>query len=188
MKILKFLLYTVLAIGVFIIAAGFFATKDYHIERSWEVKAPKSIIHDQLVNFNNFHKWSPWSDLDPKMTFSVSQPDGKVGTVYAWQGNDKVGNGSMTTTAIAENRIDMAVKFKTPWETNMPAFYKIEELGQNFKVSWASDMHIPFPFNAFAMFTDVDKAIGNDYEKGLVRLKKVCEDLASNSNGSIEVK
>jgi effector-binding domain-containing protein len=178
MKILKFLLYTVLAIALFIVAAGLFAKKDYHIERSWEIIAPKAVIYDQLANFKNFHKWSPWSDLDPAMSHTINNLDGKVGASYAWKGDKKVGTGSITTTAMTENRIDMNIKFTEPWDKSMPAFYKIEEMGKNFKVSWASDMHVPFPYNAFAMFTDVDKAIGNDYEKGLVRLKKTCEDLA----------
>jgi effector-binding domain-containing protein len=188
MKILKFLLYTILALVVFVLAAGLFARKDYHIERSWEINAPKSIIFDQLVHYKNFQKWSPWSALDPNMKYTISEPDGKVGSIYTWKGNDKVGEGSMETAAITNDRIDTKVIFKNPWESSMPTFFKMEEKGKAIKVSWGSDMIIPFPMNAFAMFTDVDKAIGTDYETGLRNLKKTCEDLASQRYGGFDVK
>lgn len=177
-KFLKFLLYFVLGIAAFVVILGLFAKKHYHIERSVEINAPLTEVHDFVRSFTNFNQWSPWQTLDPDMKTLISGPDGQVGANYAWQGNDKVGKGEQKITAITPDRIDMQVKFEEPFESESPVFLAFKENNGKTIVTWGMDMHPPFPLNGFMMFTDVDKAIGKDYENGLANLKRVSEEKA----------
>ncbi len=178
MKLLKILLYIGLGLLLLIVALGFFAKKDYHIERSIEISAPKALVYDQVRLFKNFTIWSPWKELDPNMQSSITGTDGEPGAVYQWSGNDDVGAGSQTIRRVTADRIELDLVFTAPFESKSPVFFQLEETGENrTKVSWAYDIHLPFPINVWAMFTNIDKALGKDYERGLVNLQKVCDSI-----------
>ncbi len=178
MKFLKILLYTALAIVGLIVALGIFAKKQYHIERSIEIDAPKALVYDYARMFKNFEEWSPWTALDPAQKVTVSGTDGAVGAKHAWNGNDKVGEGSQTITAITPDRIETLTEFIRPYESKSPTFMAFADKGGKTNVTWGFDMTTPFPFNGLMMFTDVDKAIGKDYEMGLGNLKRITEEMA----------
>lgn len=175
MKILKILLYFVLAVVALVVALGIFGKKSYHVERSMEMAVPKNMAYEYARFFKNFNEWSPWSPLDPKMTSSVTGTDGEVGVVYAWKGNEDVGAGSQKITAMEADRIAYEVRFSEPFESVSPVFMQFEDRDSLTKVTWGFDMHLAFPWNGFAMLTDMDAAIGRDYEKGLENMKKILE-------------
>ncbi len=177
MKLLRTLLYIGLALLVLIAGLGFCAKKNYHIERSIEIRAPKAIVHEQIRLFKNFRIWSPWSELDPNMQSSITGTDGEPGAVYRWSGNDDVGAGSQTIRQVTPDRVDLDLVFTEPFESKSPVFFQLEAKGENTKVSWGFDVHFPFPINVWAMFTNVNTALGKDYERGLVNLQKVCDNI-----------
>jgi hypothetical protein len=178
MKLLKILLYIALGIVALILALGIFGKKEYHIERSIEIDAPKSTIYDYVRMFKNYEEWSPWTALDPNQKTSLSGTDGEVGAKHTWNGNNNVGEGSQTITALKPDRIETLVKFMRPFESESPTFMAFAEKGGKTNVTWGFDMKAPFPMNGLMIFTDVDKAMGKDYEMGLSNLKRVTEELA----------
>ncbi|HNE30604.1 MAG TPA: SRPBCC family protein [Saprospiraceae bacterium] len=178
MKALKILLYIVLGLAALVIALGLFAKGNYHIERSIEIDAPREVVFEQVRFFKNFPKWSPWQSLDPNMKTLVEGTDGEAGAVYVWSGNDKVGEGKQTLKSVTPGRVDIEVNFVKPWESTSPSFIKMDAQGDKTHVSWGFDMHVGFPWNGFAMFTDMDAAVGKDYERGLANLKRICEEIA----------
>lgn len=187
MKILKILAYLVLALGAFVLILGLFAQKDYHIERSLEMDAPQDVVYEYARYFKNFEAWSPWAALDPNMKTSITGTDGAVGAMYQWSGNDDVGEGKQTITALTPDRIDMEVNFTRPFKTTSPTYMSFKADGKKTTVTWAFDMHVAFPWNGFAMFTDVDAGVGVDYERGLKNLKKNCEEIAHKKYRGYEV-
>lgn len=181
MKALKIILYVLLGMAALLVVLGIFAAKDYHIERSIEIDAPRELVFEHVHLFKNFPKWSPWQSLDPKMTTSIQGTDGEVGAVYTWKGNDDVGAGSQTLKSVSPDRVDIEVHFTEPWDAISPSFIKMEEKGdkkEKTRVTWGFDMHIDFPWNGLAMFTNVDAGVGKDYERGLGNLKRICEEIA----------
>ncbi len=177
MRLLKFLLYLALGIAAILCILGIFAKKDFHIERAALIKAPKPVVFDQVRYFSNFQVWSPWTGLDPRMRVSVEGADGQPGAVYRWDGNKEAGAGSITIRSIDSSLIKTDVQILRPFGTTANSFYSINEAdGGGTKVVWGFDMKMPFPFNALAMFTDLNKAFGPDYERGLDNLQKRCED------------
>ncbi len=178
MKFLKILLYIALGIAGLVVVLGLFAKKEYHVERSMEINAPKQLVYDYVRHFKNFDAWSPWMALDPQQKTTVSGTDGAVGAKHSWNGNDNVGEGSQTITAMTPTRIDCKTEFIRPFESTSPTAFIFEEKGDMTKIHWTFDMKAPFPLNGFMMFTDVDKALGKDYEMGLENLKRITEELA----------
>ncbi len=187
MKMLKILIYLVLGLGVLWVALGLFAKKDYHLERSIEIDAPKELVYGHVQHFKNFETWSPWAPLDPDMKISIEGADGTVGAIYKWAGNDDVGVGQQTITALAPDRIDLEVQFAEPFESTAPSYFIFKENGKKTTVTWAFDMHIAFPWNGLAIFTDIDAGVGKDYAKGLENLKQVCEGIAHKKYRGYEV-
>lgn len=187
MKVLKILLYILLGVIALWMILGIFATKDYHIERSIAIDAPKDLVYDQVRHFKNFENWSPWAAIDPAMKVSVEGTDGEVGAVYKWAGNDDVGSGRQTITALQPDRIDIDVQFTEPFETQSPTHFSFREDSAGTNVVWAFEMHVPFPWNGLVMFTDVDAGVGKDYALGLENLKKVCEAIVHKKYRGYEV-
>lgn len=187
MKILKIVAYVVLALALLVVVFGLFARKDYHIERSIEIDAPKNVVYEYARYFKNFGAWSPWSSLDPNMKTSITGTDGEVGATHSWSGNDDVGEGRQTITAMTPDRIDIEVNFTRPFESTSPTYMAFKEDGKKTSVTWAFDMHVAFPWNGLAMFTDMDAGVGGDYEGGLKNLKKNCEEIAHKKYRGYEV-
>ncbi len=164
MKALKILLYVVLGLLALWALLGLFARKNYHIERSTEIDAPIELVHEQVSFFKNFKHWSPWHVYDPNMQTNIEGTDGTPGAVYTWSGNDKVGKGNQVLRVVTPTRVELDVSYND-WGPS-PVFFQLEPKGQKTNITWAMDMHVPFPWNAFAMLTDVNAFVGKDYESG----------------------
>jgi hypothetical protein len=187
MKVLKFLLYTALALVALLGLLGLFAKKNYHIERSIEIEAPKSLVFENVSKFRNFDKWSPWNELDTNMTKTYEGEDGTVGASYRWVGNEEAGEGKQTLTEINADQVETLLDIQRPFKMVMPANFVVTGDDQKTKVSWSIDPRFKFPMNVWAMFTDVDEAFGKDYERGLGNLKKHCENIAHPKYNGYEV-
>jgi effector-binding domain-containing protein len=177
MRLLKFLLWLLLASVALICILGLFAKKEFHLERAALIKAPKSMVFEQVRLFSNFEKWSPWQGLDLHQTSSIEGVDGTPGAIYKWNGDKNVGEGTQTIRSVDSNLIKYDIQFVKPFASTANAFYSVTEAnGGGTKVVWGFDMKMPFPWNVFGMFTDMNKAVGADYEKGLAKLQMRCED------------
>lgn len=176
MKALKILLYIVLGLGGLWMLLGIFARKDYRIERSAEINAPREVVFEQVHLFKNFKNWSPWHVYDLNMKSEITGTDGEPGARYNWAGNEKIGTGYLLLKTVTSTRIESDVDWG--WGAS-PTFFTLEEIaGKKTRVQWVMDMHIAFPWNAFAMLTDVNAFVGKDFENGLANLKRVCEQIA----------
>ncbi len=164
-----------LAIAVLFLLMALFARHDYHIERSIEIEARREIVYDQVRFFKNTPNWSPWLYLDPKVQTSIEGVDGEAGAVYKWNGNKAIGKGSQTVKSVKPDRIDWEIVFND--FTASPAYFSFT--GDSItQVTWSMDMHVPFPWNALSMLTDMNNSfIGKDFANGLANLKKYCEAL-----------
>jgi effector-binding domain-containing protein len=187
MKALKYIFYLLLGLSALIGGLGIFAKSNYHLERSIVIDAPKSLVYDQIRLFKNYHEWSPWSKLDPNMKPTFSGTDGEAGSTYTWAGNDDVGTGVQTLKTVSPDRLDYQLDLTEPFESSIPAYFSITGDEEKTKVTWSIDPHFPFPVNVWSMFTDVDKAMGPDFERGLGYLKRRCESMAHKKYHGYEV-
>lgn len=159
--------------------AGFVATRPeaYHVERSIDLKAPPEAVFATVSDFKAFPQWSPWQKRDPAMKTTLSSPSSGVGASYVWEGNKEVGKGKMTMVeSTAPNRIKIRLEFQEPWTSIADTGFDIKSMGAGgSSVTWWMDGKNNFVGKAFAVFMDMDKMIGKDYEDGLASLKRVVE-------------
>ncbi|MDX2285609.1 MAG: SRPBCC family protein [Bacteroidia bacterium] len=183
MKALRISLIVLLSLAAIFAVLALTAPKQIEIQRSAFIRAPHSLVHGQMSRFANFHTWSPWSDLDPNMQYTVSGPDGSTGAKYAWKGNDQVGAGEMTFTAISPERIDILLHFIEPFESTDQTSYFLADSAGGTRVTWTMTSNLPIPMNVFGMLMNMQSMIGKDFEKGLSKLKTRAEALPAPSAG-----
>jgi len=169
----------VVAIGVFL---AFASTRPatYHVERSISVAAPAPVLFGNVDNFRTWSAWSPWDKLDPQMQKTISGPPNGVGATYTWQGNSKVGKGSMIITAVeAPTKATYKLEFLEPFASVATTVFAIAPQGvKAATITWAMDGNNNFVGKIMSVFMHMDKMIGGDFEKGLAALKIIAEDQA----------
>ncbi|UOK42825.1 MULTISPECIES: SRPBCC family protein [Flavobacterium] len=178
MQIVKKLLLFVLAIAVILMVAGLFVKKDYALEREIIINKPVVEVFKYVRMVKNQDNFSVWNKKDPGAKKEYKGIDGEVGFVYSWDSeNDEVGRGEQEIVKIVENeRIDLKLRFKEPFEAEDDAYFVTEDLSPNqTKVKWGFKGHLDYPMNLFLLMVDMEKEIGGALETGLSDLKKILE-------------
>ena len=187
MKAIKYLFFALLGIIALVAGLGLFAKKTYHIERSIIIDAPDSLVYEQLWLYSNFKEWSPWHNLDSNMLIRLSGKDGEEGFSFHWSGNEEVGEGTQTLISVFPKRLEFELDLVRPFKSKFPAYFIIEGDKTKTKVTWGFDPKFPFPINVWSMFTDIDIAMGSDYNRGLGYLKRRCEGMAHKKFNGYEI-
>ena len=165
-----------------VIVAGFVAfaaTRPglYRVERSTKIEASASVVFAQLADFKGWAAWSPWEGKDPQMKKTYEGPAGAVGSTYAWQGNDQVGEGKMSITEVhAPTDLKLRLEFIKPFAAVASTVFIVAPDGDaTVNVTWSMDGTNNLMAKIFGIFVNMDTMIGGDFDKGLAGLKKVSE-------------
>jgi len=177
-KFFQFLgiLIAIAAVGVIVL--GVIEPKDAIVKRSILIHSPKDSVFAQISKFRNWPNWSPWQKLDTAMKIAYEGEDGQAGSGYTWVGDEyKVGSGEIKSSAVQGTRMDYEFHLNLkPWQMNATGALDAKDtVNHNVLVTWTFSKHTPFPFNAAAMFLDLEKWMGPDLESGLLNLKQYTE-------------
>ncbi|WP_221030382.1 SRPBCC family protein [Actomonas aquatica] len=125
-----------------------------------------------LINsLPEWQKWSPWEGLDPNMQRTFSGPPSGVGAVYAWNGNAKVGAGSMEVVeSMPSERVKLELVFLKPFAATMMVTFELAATTGGTLVTWTSEGPNSTPGRIMGVFCNMDKMMGDSYEKGLAQL------------------
>jgi hypothetical protein len=146
----------------------------YHIERSATMTAPPEVVFARVNDLHAWSEWSPWDKLDPAMKKTFGGPESGPGASYAWEGNDKVGAGSMTIqTATRPTTVGLELQFLKPFKDTSHTTFAFAPEGAGTKVTWSMDGKNQFLGKVMCLFMDMDKEVGGDFEKGLASLSEV---------------
>ncbi len=175
MKVLKVIGIVLLVVVALVVVLGLVAPKDYSVERSIQINAPKALVFNHTKYWKNWAGWSPWAEMDSTMTTSVVGTDGQVGSTYKWTGKE-VGDGEMTATSLKANEeIAYHLHFIKPFDSHSDGYLRVADAEGGSKASWAMFGESPFPWNIMSLFMSMDKMVGKDFERGLALLKGVSE-------------
>lgn len=148
----------------------------YVVERTTSIDAPPAEVFKHLADYHHWGAWSPWDELDPSMAKSYTGESGQVGAGYHWTGNRKVGEGRMTTVGIDEpNKLDIKLEFVKPFRSESDTTFLVEPRDGGSTVTWRMTGDHTWMSRIMGVFKSMDSMVGPDFEKGLARLKKVCE-------------
>lgn len=177
MKFVKRFFIAVFVIIVLALLAGLFMKKEYSIERSVAISAPKDVVFNYIKHIKNQDYYSTWNKKDPAMKKDYKGTDGEIGFVSSWVGNKDVGTGEQEIKGIKDGeRIDMELRFKEPMEMTNTAYMTTESEGENqTKVKWGFNGKMNYPMNVMMPFLGMDKMLGDELQSGLNDLKAIME-------------
>ena len=166
--------FLVLVIGF----VGFVAMRpaDFRIVRSTTISAPPADVFPQVNDFHNWNNWSPWAKIDPNMKAVYEGPESGEGAVYKWFGNDDVGEGIMQITeSKPDEEIKIRLEFIKPFAGLNTTLFTFKPEGDKTVVTWDMSGKNPFLGKLFHLIMDMDKMVGDQFEKGLAQMKSVVE-------------
>ncbi len=169
----------ILAVVVLFVAVLIYAATQpdtFSVQRAVLVNAPSEKIFPLINDFHNWSAWSPWEKLDLTMKKTHSGAVNGKGAVYGWEGNNKVGQGSMEITeSTSPASVIIKLDFIKPYEGHNIAEFTLQTQGEATNVQWL--MHGPSPYmtKIMGVFFDMDSMIGKDFEAGLANLKTLAE-------------
>ena len=154
----------------------------FRIERSIRIAAPMLQVAEQIDDFHQWGKWSPWEHIDPSMQRTYSGADAGVGAVYDWAGTGKAGAGRMEITGMdagpAKAVITIKLDFFKPFRQTNTAEFTMTPTDAGTDLAWAMFGPSPFMSKLMGVFMNFDKMVGKDFEAGLVSLKNNAEQAA----------
>jgi len=171
----KIAIVVVVAIAAFL---AFPATKPdtFQVQRSTVIKAPPDKIFALIQDFHHWGVWSPYEKRDPDMKRTYGGPESGKGSMYAWEGDSKVGATRMETLdANAPSKVTIKLDFIKPFEGHNTAEFTMIPQSDATNVTWA--MYGPNPYIAKVMQSvfNMDEMIGKDFADGLANLKTAAE-------------
>jgi uncharacterized protein YndB with AHSA1/START domain len=174
MRILKWLLWTMVTLAVLIGGGGLLCPATSHLERSTIIERPPAVVFATLNSFSRFNEWSPWFEMDPTAKYTYSGPGSGVGNRMAWAGNSSVGSGSQEILeSQPDNRVVNALDFSG---SRAKATFTLVPEGEGTRLVWSFDSEHGYnPINRLFGALLLERLVGDDYEKGLRKLKAVLE-------------
>lgn len=148
------------------------------IRRYVQIHAPYQDIYQNIALFKNQDKWLPLRLKDKSLSYEIIGDDGKVGSIYRWQGDPNItGQGEMKMLTMSKNVINMSMNFVAPYPTNAKIRYEIDDLDEDdcFDVYWTFEKSLSFTERLFFPFMKLEQYLGNDYQNGLNQLKLMTE-------------
>ncbi len=173
-KVLGFL---VVILGL---AMGYVAMQpsDFQITREIRIKAPPHVIFRNVNDLHKFDVWNAWSKTDPEMKRSFAGSAYGMGAIYKWDGNMQVGKGTMTIIeSVPYSKIRIQMDFEEPFQSSAISEFNFRDQSVDTSTSWTlsgESAFIPKVMGTF--FINMDRMIGEQFEKGLSALKTVAED------------
>lgn len=173
---MKKVLIVLAVLAAVIAAAGLLLPKEMRIEREIVIDQPESAVFGKIRSIRYNQNWNPWLKLDPATVTTYQGKDGTVGSLAAWKGNDKVGEGEQQITEIVENeKIVSELRFKKPMAGTAVTWLATEAVGPSqTRVQWGFVSEAKFPQNIFCAL--MGKAyMTKTFDSGLADLKALLE-------------
>lgn len=150
----------------------------FRVERSVFVATEPARVFAHVYDLGKWQAWSPWAKLDPDAKIAFEGPRSGPGAIMRWAGNEKVGRGAMAITeAKPVEALTIQLDFVEPMEGTSVARFTFQPEGQETRVTWSLEGHQGYleRLAGIVLGIDVERMIGDDYERGLANLKAVAE-------------
>jgi uncharacterized protein YndB with AHSA1/START domain len=178
-----------LAIAIVIILLIIFIAMQpgsFRIARSILISAPPQTVFNQITDFHKWDAWSPWLKMDPNVKQTYEGPSSGPGATYSWSGNKKIGAGRMTITDTqTPDLIRIKLEFFQPFAATNDTEFTFKPEANQTNLTWAMTGQRPFMMKAFGLIMNMDKLVGNDFQKGLASIKQISESSKSDEQNVI---
>jgi hypothetical protein len=170
------LIIVALLVPEIVIVIIYLQPNDYRVARSETIDAPQAGVFPHVNDLRKMNAWSPWLEGDPQVKQTYDGPAEGKGAIYAWNGNNKVGEGRMTIVDTHPyDTIRIKLDFLRPFKSTADVEFTFKAQGDQTVVTWAMNGKKIFITKLFGLIMSMDKMIGGNFEKGLAKLKKIVE-------------
>ena len=147
------------------------------ITRSAVINASATNIFPHVNNLRQWDAWSPWVKMDPQSKVTFTGPEAGVGASMKWESQkDELGIGTMTITeSIGGEKIVMKMDIEKPMPASNMSEFTFKPSGMGTEVIWSLKGKADFMGKIMDVILNLDKMVGDMYEKGLANLKAVVE-------------
>jgi uncharacterized protein YndB with AHSA1/START domain len=173
---LKGLVAFVAALVVLLVVVALLIPGRWHVERSIVIDAAPELVYPAVAELRQWREWTIWYARNPQLETHYQGPADGVGAVSEWR--DAQGHGRLTVTAAEPDRlIAYDLLFDGDMLTRGSIVLVPEAGGTRATWTFAGDAG----FNPVARYFGfmVTRAIADDFDHGLRRLKRLCEDRAA---------
>jgi len=160
-------MYIVIALAVIIllfIVVVASRPSEFRVERSATINAVAPSVFEQVNDLHKWEAWSPWAKLDPNAKSTYAGPAAGTGASFSWDGNNKVGAGTMT---IIESRPAELIRFKLeffkPFKGTNTAEFTFKPQSNQTIVTWAMFGANSFMGKVMGLFINCEKMIGSQF-------------------------
>lgn len=151
----------------------------FRYTRSAVIHATPEAVFREVEDFRRWAYWSPWVPLDPNCKFTFEGPQSGAGSVYSWDGNNKVGAGKMTITETKPHEVILIdLQFYKPMKALNHTEFTFTPQEDDTLVSWTMSGRNTFMGKLVDSIMNCEKMVGDMFVKGLVNLKKTVESKA----------
>lgn len=180
------ILYSIGGLFALYLVLCLFGKANTKVERSIDIAASDEAIKATLYDFKIFHeKWSPYTKMDPQMKTSYEGNPGEAGYKLSWESDKKeVGKGSLTYNYTNGDTVANTLHFEDYGDSKN--YFIVKNNDSTCNVTWGMLSTTPFMFRGMALFMNMDKMIGTDFEDGLKTLKALIESMPKQASYNIE--
>lgn len=139
------------------------------------MNVPVHRVLELVEDFREWVRWSPWEELDPHLERAYAGPARGAGTTYQWTGNAKAGAGTMVMTAAEGDGVDIDLTFIKPFPARHKFRIDVTPAGDGSDVVWTMTGQRGRITKGLLSLFGVEKRLGRDIERGLVRLRAMAE-------------
>jgi carbon monoxide dehydrogenase subunit G len=172
---IRIIVLTLVAVIAGILVFAALRPDSFRVERSARINAPPEKILPLVNDFHQWAQWSPFENLDPALKRTYGGLPAGRGAVYEWEGNSKAGQGRMEIVEAAPTATVIKLDFIKPFTAHNIARFTAQPAGEGTQLTWSMEGPQPFPAKLMGLFFDMDRMIGNDFQRGLANLKAVAE-------------
>ena len=173
MKALKYILFVLLIVVIGLAVFIAVQPNSFEVERSRTIKAPASVVYNNVIDFKNWEAWNSWKEEKPEIVITLPEETKGIGGSYTWEDED--GIGAMKTLDAKQNAsITQEMQFGDFPKSDIKWSFTPNDDGST-EVTWnIAGKDLPFGFKAFAtLMGGMEKQIGPHYERGLEMLDSV---------------
>lgn len=161
--------------------AGFMAyvaslPAEMHITRSIEIKGSAEEIFPHINHSQKANNWMPWKDSDPDVVLIYSGPEEGVGSKSSWDSPGQMGTGEALVVESIQNQVvKTKLSYTKPFQMQQMAEIALAPTETGTKVSWSVSGERNFFFKLIGVFVSCDEMVGGEFDKGLLKLKRLVE-------------
>ncbi len=181
-RLLKGIILTLVALVVVVVGGAYLIPPVAVVERTTVIAASPDKVYAVIASMKRFNEWSPWTDLDPGLTYTFEGPEQGPGQKMSWKsGNPQVGSGSVTITeAVPNEKVTTELDFGEMGKSQ--SVLTLSTVSGGTLVKWVFSAESNGILNRWVSLM-FDSWIGGDYVKGLARLKALVESDAPATDG-----